>query len=286
MSFADDIRKYESTHKYKSLEVAGHKAEYLLCGNPDSQKTLVYLVGGSGRSVIWLNHVKAMEDTYRILVMEYPMDISEVEELVTFIAGLMDALKIPKAIFIGASFGGYLCQLLARRFPEKTEGICLYATSSLSEQGIENLKKQYKSMGVLLWMIRHFPSYKFLNKLMLKATFKTVDSKESEESRAYIRDLFTWVYSGYTREFDAHLTGLIVDVSNIKPCRAEDFTYLGKNILAILPLEDKAFTPEMQQDLLDMMPQAHVVRIKGGHTATLYKVDEFVKETREFLEQI
>lgn len=38
------------------------------------------------------------------------------------------------------------------------------------------------------------------------------------------------------------------------------------------------------KDVLDMVPDAKVVRVDGGHVATLYKVGDYVKATREFIE--
>ena len=51
----------------------------------------------------------------------------------------------------------------------------------------------------------------------------------------------------------------------------------------ILPLNDEAFPKEAQQDLMDMMPRANVIRLDGGHVATLYKVEEYVNATKQFL---
>ncbi len=287
MTFAEELEVYRKNNPYQTTQIGEQKIEYLLCGNPDSKDVLVYLAGGTGRSIVWMKHVQAMEKDYRILVSEYPDNVDKAEELADLIGELVKKLQLPKVIFIGASFGGYMCQLLARKFPEITKGICLYSTSSLSEKGIEGLKKQYKSYGVMYWAIKHFPSYNFLKNIMLKASCKMVISeKEGPEATAYVKDLFTWVYAGYTREFDTHLTGLIMDIANIRPVKKEELAYLGKNILAVLPMDDHAFTPEMQQDLLDMVPDAKVVRVDGGHVATLYKVGDYVKATREFIEAL
>lgn len=282
MGFQEEMQAFERTHTFEKITVQGHTFGCLLCGNEESRYTLVYLVGGAGRPAAWLRHVTAMEKDYRVLVLDYPADVNEVEPLVHLISALLTELNIEKGVFVGASFGGYLAQLLAKYYPEKTQAIALYSTSSLSGEGIAGLRKQYGSYRIILWAIKHLP-YDLLKNLLMKTTAKLVSPKDGPEAAAYMKDFFKWLYGGYTREFDIHMTSLIMDIVNITPVTADDFSYLEDRILMILPLEDKAFTEEMQQELMDMMPGARKKRLAGGHTATIYKVDEYVAETREFL---
>lgn len=100
----------------------------MLCGNENSDKTLVYLVGGTGLPVIWLNHVKAMEKDYRILTMNYPMQINNLEELADMISKLALSPDLRNPLYIGASLGGFIAQLIARKHPDKVHGMCLYST--------------------------------------------------------------------------------------------------------------------------------------------------------------
>lgn len=88
MSFEKDIEEFENTHPCKETIVDGITFSYMLCGNENSDKTLVCLVGGTGLPVIWFNHVKAMEKDYRILTMNYPLQIKDLEELADMIAKL------------------------------------------------------------------------------------------------------------------------------------------------------------------------------------------------------
>ena len=56
-------------------------------------------------------------------------------------------------------------------------------------------------------------------------------------------------------------------------------------ILLILPENDDSFTPEMQKDLIDMMPESVIVEgIDSGHISTLLEVDRYVDELRRFVE--
>ena len=44
MSFEKDIEEFENTHPCKETIVDGITFSYMLCGNKNSDKTLVYLV--------------------------------------------------------------------------------------------------------------------------------------------------------------------------------------------------------------------------------------------------
>ena len=80
------------------------------------------------------------------------------------------------------------------------------------------------------------------------------------------------------------MTSLIATVVDLEPFTKEQYDRLCHNTLLVLPTDDKAFSEEAKKDLRDMMPYAKTENIKGGHTATLYKVDGYVSAARKFLE--
>lgn len=162
----------------------------MLCGNENSEKTLVYLVGGTGLPVIWFNHVKAMEKDYRILTMNYPLQIKDLEELADMIAKLALSLNLRNPVYIGASLGGFIAQLIARKHPDAVHGMCLYSTCSLSKNSITDMKKQYKIYGLLLFMMKVIP-YSWLRKMMISICLKQVGiEKEAPEDKKYMEYLF------------------------------------------------------------------------------------------------
>lgn len=66
------------------------------------------------------------------------------------------------------------------------------------------------------------------------------------------------------REKDIHITSLQMDLVNVTPVTPKDFAYIGGRTLLILPHGDKAFPPEMQEDLTHTMERARVEWIEGG----------------------
>ena len=98
-------------------------------------------------------------------------------------------------------------------------------------------------------------------------------------------EMFRFIYRDYTRQLDIHMTTLLFDLVNQAPCTPEEFAYLQGRVLLILPENDDSFTPEMQKDLIDMMPDSVIVEgIDSGHISTLLEVDRYVEEILRFLE--
>lgn len=285
MIFKEELEKFQSTHPYETIDVDGIEFEYMLCGNPESSYTCVYLIGGLGLSVCWLSHVIQMEKDYRVLTFEYPMEIKDIETLGRYAVKLLDALHIENPVLIGASFGGFLSQVIACLIPDRVSAVCLYSTCSLSEVSIKELAKQYWSFKPMLGLMKIIP-YSWMQKMEISATRKILSTAdETEEDKKFVADLFAWAYGQYTKEFDCHLTGLIISPGYMKPITKEQYAQFDSKALLVLPLDDKAFSDTAKRDLEEMLPGAKTVKVKGGHVATLAKTGEYVKVTREFIEE-
>lgn len=286
MAFSEELNEFVKTHPFTKISVNGITAKYLLCGNTDSKLTLVYLVGGTGFPEVWFKHILMMESDYRVLTFNYPIGIEKIEQLADHVIQLIDELNVRNPVFIGASLGGMLAQIIARKYPEKASGVCLYSTCSLSEVSMKGLKKQYRSYRIILPLMKIVP-YSLINKFVISVSKKQVGMQEgSAEEKAWLEEFFTWVYQNYTKEFDIHMTSLMIDVAKITPITKKEYAQFDGKSLLILPLADKAFPPEAQRDLIDMMPRADTERLDGGHVTTLYKVDTYVNATKEFLRKL
>ena len=286
MNFDTEIQRFLATHPYQQIEVDGIAAKYLLCGKQDAKYTLVYLVGGTGISAVWFHHILKMEQEYQIITMDYPMEITTMEALAEHVLHLLDALNLENTIFIGASLGGFLAQLIGRKNPDRVAGMCLYSTCSLSKTSVSDLKKQYKSYGVMVSIMKIIP-YSWIRKLLIKFSGKQVGlENEKESDRTYMEDFFTWVYRQYTRAFDIHMTTLMIDIADLSYMTSADYAGFDARSLLVLPKKDKAFSEVAQKDLIDSMPRAQVERVCGGHTATLFKVEDYVAVTKKFIEKL
>ncbi|NWA91433.1 alpha/beta fold hydrolase [Pseudomonas sp. D8002] len=121
----------------KSLVAAGHKTNYHEAGQGEA----LFLLHGSGPGVSgWSNWAKSMpafSDKWRVIVpdiagfgfTELKNDIKyDIKLWVSHLVGIMDALDIDKASFVGNSFGGALAIGLAVFAPERVKRLVLLGT--------------------------------------------------------------------------------------------------------------------------------------------------------------
>jgi hypothetical protein len=99
--------------------------------------------------------------------------------------------------------------------------------------------------------------------------------QESEENRRYIQEMLTWLFKDYPKEKDVHITGLIVGLMRIAPCRKEDFAYLNGNVAMMFPEKD-FFSKEEQQELIDTFPGARIEYVQNGHFGTILEWERYV----------
>ena len=77
-----------------------------------------------------------LSDEIKVFEKEFPYPAKTSE--------LMERLGIDRAIVAGASFGGFMAQLIAKRHLEKVVGIGLFSTAALTENTIRNGRKKYQ----------------------------------------------------------------------------------------------------------------------------------------------
>lgn len=284
MNFRAELMSFQLGHPFQEKEIDGHVFHYLYCGREESSCTLVYFVGGTGNPLGWYRHVLSMEGKYRVLLLDYPMGVDRMEPMTDLIGKLLSALHIQKAVWIGASFGGYIAQLMARKYPNMTEALVLYATTALTREGIDDLKKQYRYVGKLLWLMEHVP-YNTLKALTMKPAFRRLIPRGDPRQTDYLQGFVKWIYDDYTKEKDLHMTYLMADIVNLIPVTEADFKDLAGRVLLVLPKADKVFTPKMQEDLQKLFSYPPVETLEGGHLATLFRAEEIARRTDRFLSQ-
>jgi pimeloyl-ACP methyl ester carboxylesterase len=190
------------------------------------------------------------------------------------VAELMEKLGIDCAVLAGASFGGFVAQLIAKRHPEKVCGLGLFSTSALTEPTIRKGRKKYRSYSVLLWfMKRKNFNYEKIKPKLIAASMKQA-KQESEEDKKYLRDMFEYMFKDYPKEKDVHITSIMVSLMQAEPCNKEDFAYLGGNVAMMFPEKD-FFDKEEQQELIDTFPDARIEYVKNGHFGTVLECEKY-----------
>ena len=279
-NFDGELADFRETHIYETVDVDGTGFRCLLCG--EGSKVLVFLAGGTGMSELWFPYITALENEYRILTFDYPDDLRTNDELAHGIAGLLDALDIPKAVFVGTSYGGCLAQILAEKYPERTDALILMSTAALSESTISSLKMKYEKMAdPIMWALKHIP-YGALKPLTYRSYLKHVGHATIDEY-AYIKSEFRHVVSNFTKERDAHMRGLLVDLLYAEPHVRDDFAYLDGRVMLLLPKNNNAFIRELHENLIEMMPNPKVIdQIEGGHLVEMLRADDYLRAIEKF----
>ncbi len=121
----------------KSVNVNGVDIAYRFDG-PENGRVLLVANSLMANGSMWDWNVPAFADRYRILrydkrghghssVVPGPYSIAQ---LADDAAGLLDALQIEKAHFMGLSIGGMIGQQLGARYPERVYSLALCNTAS------------------------------------------------------------------------------------------------------------------------------------------------------------
>ena len=121
----------------KTVNVNGVDIAYRFDG-PENGRVLLVANSLMANGSMWDWNVPAFADRYRVLrydkrghgkssVVSGPYNIAQ---LADDAAGLLDALKIEKAHFMGLSIGGMIGQQLGARYPEKIYSLSLCNTAS------------------------------------------------------------------------------------------------------------------------------------------------------------
>lgn len=158
----------------KTLVAAGHQTNYHESG---SGKALV-LLHGSGPGVSgwgnWGKSMPAFSDKWRVIVpdiagfgfTEFKEDSRYTMKLwVNHLIGVLDALDIDKASFVGNSFGGALAMGLAVSAPERVEKLVLLGTPAgefVQTPGLRGAWTYEPSLENMRTLMQEFPYDKSL----------------------------------------------------------------------------------------------------------------------------
>lgn len=276
MRFKEEIESFKEAFPYQNITVHGAVFRYVLAGDP-SNPAIVFLNGGMNCSEMWYKYVEELSKDYRVLIFDYPMEIKTAVETADAISELMDCLGISKAIVAGASFGGFMTQLLVKRHPDKVTGIGLFSTAALTENTIRSGRKKYLIYPIILWYMKHC-NYEKMKPGIIKASMKHA-SNESEDDKLFLENMFEYLFLDYSREKDIHITSMMVGLMRTKPCVKEDFSFLAREVTMLLPEKD-FFSPYEQKELLDTFPDAKIEYVKNGHFATVLECEKYCRAIR------
>lgn len=296
MNFTEiDMKKefayYNEVAPVKTIKLSSGNFKYRYYKNPNPKvnATIVMLAGGSGMADGFFTIAKSFMDSYSFISFNYPMDFKGNEAMADAISELIKYLKAENVYYWGQSYGGLLAQIIAKRHPDVVKGLILTSTASLSNdisfEGMECLTKMLNERKEQ----KRYKTYKrfpmFLLPIMMNLAFKK-HLKDKPGTYESVKELIKQLKPDMTKEYFCHMTSLLADLRNhIGTHHKEDFENFKGRVLIIEPDDDKTFTDDIKEALINIMTEPTVVRnVNGGHLAMMFNTDNYMKVVNDFMD--
>ena len=289
MDMKKEFEEYNKLAPVKTVRLNGGDFAYRYYKNPNPKVnvTLLVLAGGTGLAEGMFAMAKSFMDKYSLISFNYPMAFQNNEATADAIYELIKYLKAENVYLWGQSYGGLLAQIIAKRHPDAVKGLILTSTASFSND------IRYEGMRCLSEMIseekekkrqrqyKRFPM--FLLPAIMGLAFKKHLKNEPEIQKA-VKELMNQIKGSMTNAYFVHMDTLLGDLRNhFGTHHKEDFAFLKGRVLIIEPEDDKTFTEDIKDALVNIMTEPKVVRdMQGGHLAIMLSTDETLQIIDEF----
>ena len=289
MDMKKEFEEYNKLAPVKTVRLNGGDFAYRYYKNPNPKVnvTLLVLAGGTGLAEGMFAMAKTFMDKYSLISFNYPMAFQNNEATADAIYELIKYLKAENVYLWGQSYGGLLAQIIAKRHPDAVKGLILTSTASFSND------IRYEGMRCLSEMIneekekkrqrqyKRFPM--FLLPALMKLAFKK-HMHNAPETYEAVKELMDQIKGSMTNAYFVHMDTLLGDLRNhFGTHHKEDFAYLKGRVLIIEPEDDKTFTEDIKDALVNIMTEPKVVRdMQGGHLAIMLSPDETLQIMDEF----
>lgn len=254
-------------------------------------RKLHYMIEGEGTPILWIHGFPLGAEIYqnqlsingvRHILPDLPgfgqSDPYEAPEEATIhqyasdLLGLLDALKIDRAIVAGLSMGGYVSFDLARVAPERLLGLILIDTKETSDDA-EGRQARMSSIEAIR---RTRKTRDFVDGMLPKLL-----SERSKSDRDLVETLRSLMASASITAVVAAQTAMArrPDASDVLPT-------IECPTLVVAGSDDVITPPDITRRMADAIPNASMRLIEGaGHLPPIEKPDEFNQVVREFLDE-
>ena len=230
--FSEDYNAFFNTHKFSKVTVLGYDFQVVDAGS--GKQTVVFL-NGMDIYHSWIKYVSALENDYRVIMMNYPVEVSKNDEMADLLHALFGKLGIEKPVLCGISDGGVLAQLYAKKY--KVGGLIMVSTLTVDSQYV---KKNKKEKLVFPLYRKYVEKLKFEKlKSMLITSVQRYFRNETEEEKAYGTSFLECV--GSDEKFRCSFIRALkatMDIFSMKHFDKKDFAYLNGKVLVLIPEND------------------------------------------------
>lgn len=277
--FSEDYNVFFNTHKFSKVTVLGHDFQVVDAGS--GKQTVVFL-NGMDIYHSWIKYVSALENDYRVIMMNYPVEVSKNDEMADLLHALFGKLGIKKPVLCGISDGGVLAQLYAKKY--KVGGLIMVSTLTVDSQYV---KKNKKEKLVFPLYRKYVEKLKFEKlKSMLIASVQRYFRNETEEEKAYGISFLECVGSDEKFRFSfIRALKATMDIFSMKHFEKKDFAYLDGKVLVLIP-ENDMFEKEDSKKLADIFTSPAVKTTYGGHLGLVMRPEPYIDDMKEFLKTL
>jgi len=245
---------------------------------------LVLIPGFASGAWSWFKQTEELSKDFRVITFD-PRGIGKsnspnvrngklfpLEVFAEDVLGLLDALEIEKAHIVGASFGGFVAQEFALKFPERLNKLVLVCTTAGGTNHVRPSIEVLRSFAPDASLTRGEHIRRFLRPAFSEEF--NVDRADEVERVCRMREESDVSETTY---FDQLETAFNFDLENkIRSIKAETLVLTGDKDL-IVPMQNSV-------NLSNSIPNAVLKIVKNGsHLFFIEKADEFNQIVSEFL---
>lgn len=196
-----------------------------------------------------------------------------VEYFVDDLIGLLDHLRISRAVLVGLSMGGYIALRATERHPERVRGLVLADTRAEADGNEGKVKRAQQARIVKSEGMRRFAE-PFLAGLFDERTFRTMP-----ETVELIRTLILGTAPAAVAGTLLALAARTDSTASLYAIRVPTLILVGQHDALTPPSASRAMKEKIPGAELHVIPRA-------GHVANLENAPAFNDHLREFLERV
>lgn len=269
------------------INVGGKEWEYIVRGK--GKQTFLLFPGGAQTAESNCGYIDAFKNEYKVIVPTI-YNVDSLQEFDTAINTILQKEQVQKVVVYGLSLGGVLAQTYTRNNKDKVKALII--SHAFAPKSKTFLRKVLFPLHLLNLVLPFIPNslmrviIKFRFATRIQGTSTAMISKYKDKTPKENKDLFALLSKKYYAEFFTKRLlqswiYLYNDFSKLK-FTAEDFAFLGKNILILRTDND----PLAQDggEFAKIYPKATVYTFYDtGHLTFHYQFIDMIKIIKSFL---
>ncbi|MBI1806664.1 MAG: alpha/beta fold hydrolase [Ignavibacteria bacterium] len=250
-------------------------------GGPRTGIPVVFIHGFPFNKSMWKPQVDALKKDYYVITYDVrghgASDVGDgqytVEYFVDDLIGLLDHVKISRAVVVGLSMGGYIALRAIERNPERFRGVILCDTRSEADNNEGKIKRANQAKAVQTDGLRKFAE-SFVKVVFYEKTFET-----NPRAVEMIREIIE-------RSDPRAVVGTIIALAGRTDSTSALYT-INVPTLILVGQHDGLTPPSASHAMKEKIPKAelHVIP-NAAHLSNLENPEEFNTHLANFLKTV